>query len=202
MSVEFHRIKADFSVECFSRGGEKCHSYAAAAVAVAAFLVLVRGLPLFEMEIESSVATHTVFYTGEGKFCSVLPKCKLLYANNDLEFLGADLSAGLVSTPCGEVVILHTSDTELYSEQAAKGLAISLPRLPSAVVAASVSGDRIHTRRFSGFSAPTPDRLTLSAAVHQAFSSVRPDMQLVDLDLKFFGECFTLHAIPSSVLYL
>lgn len=156
----------DFSVKSYGKDGKEEKHNPAAALAAAAHLTLVRGLPIKEFSFELADGNIEVFCTGDGFFEIEIPKCKVLFTGA-AEIFGCEVHY----TDVFAFGVHRVVATENISNADASTLAalINVGRyLPDALLFSSLSDGELEILPYTDFNPTPPPRLLLYTAAYLA----------------------------------
>ncbi len=118
-------LKSDISIRAFSCCGRERAHYAAPALAAACFILVVRGLPLDELSVETPVGKFEVLYSKKEEKCGILlPECKLLCSNKAAICSATELFFSEVLTDSGIVRVFECDDCTRFSNESLARLSI------------------------------------------------------------------------------
>jgi len=138
----------------------------AAAVAAAAHLTLVRGLPLSDFDFETPHGIDRVFHTGNGIFALTIQKCKVLFTTT-AEICGCRIRYTDVLLDRVYRVV-HAESLSFVDKEVLMTLVSKGRYLPEAVLFTSVESGVISILPYTDFNPEPPSRLMLFCAA--AFS--------------------------------
>ena len=119
-------LKSDISVRAFRHDGKERYRYESSALAAATFLLLVRGLPLDEISVETPMGDFYVNFTENGGKCGIiLRKCKILCTNKAILLGGVELLCTETLTINGTVRVFFCEDSGCFSKESLSALSLA-----------------------------------------------------------------------------
>ena len=164
-------LTQDFFVKSYGKDGRVEKYNPAAAVAAAAHLTLVRGLPIQEFNFDTPGGSVEIFCTGNGFFEIEIPKCKVLFTGM-VEALGCDVAYADVFA-WGVFRVLLCEDISNADRKALQPLVLAGKHLPDALLFSSLSEGKIEILPYFDFNPAPPSRLLLYAAAYLASDKKR-----------------------------
>lgn len=142
-------LSFDFSFEYIVKPGYISTPHISESLALFAFLLFARGLPLTDAIIDAPSGPVEIFNTGEGEICAYRPKCKTLFTNKSVECMGAEIKL-FVTTALGyKIGAFFTSDLSVISNKAQKALFSLFSTSLDALIAVSRNKTVIEARSVS-----------------------------------------------------
>ena len=152
-------IKADFYIKTYSKRKNLIDDNYAAAISAAAFLILLRGLPLSEIRFETDFGFIDIFYTGDCLFSVLIDKCKELFTKSK-NLLGCEIEYTDVFVG-KRVRVVKTKNIDAFDTSALSGFLLADEKMPDSVTLTSTRGGVISIKRSDGFN-PSPITMLLS----------------------------------------